>query len=262
MAEVATGVLHNVGNVLNSVNVSATLVADHVRQTKAGNVAKVAAMLAQHQADLGAFVTQDPRGRMIPGYLATLAESLATEHRSVLDELEHLRKNVEHIKDIVAMQQSYARNSGFIETMPLVDVVEDALRINASALTRHDIELVRDFQLRPTISTDKHKIVQILINLVRNAKHACDEGGRSDKRITVRIAGDAQRVRVSVSDNGAGILAENMDRIFNHGFTTKKDGHGFGLHSGALAAKELGGSLTVSSAGPGLGATFTLELPL
>jgi signal transduction histidine kinase len=96
---------------------------------------------------------------------------------------------------------------------------------------------------------------------VRNATFACDETGRPDQRITVRIAGDPSRVRISVSDNGVGIPAENLTRIFSHGFTTKQDGHGFGLHSGALAAKELGGSLSVQSDGPGHGATFTLELP-
>ncbi|MEO5959387.1 MAG: ATP-binding protein [Opitutaceae bacterium] len=261
MAEVATGVLHNVGNVLNSVNVSATLVTDHIRRSKAGGIAKLAAMFAEHQADLAGFLTGDDRGRKIPVYLGTLADSLAKEQTAMLTELDHLRKNIEHIKDIVAMQQSFARNAGFIENVALTDLVEDALRMNASSLVRHDVQLVREFEIRPSISTDKHKIVQILINLVRNAKHACDDSRRPDKRIVVRIAGDAQWVRISVGDNGVGIPPENLVRIFNHGFTTKKDGHGFGLHSGALAAKELGGALSVQSEGPGLGATFTLELP-
>ncbi|MEO6569416.1 MAG: ATP-binding protein [Opitutaceae bacterium] len=262
MAEVATGVLHNVGNVLNSVNVSVTLVADRVRETKAGHVAKVAELFEQHKADLSGFITNDARGQLVPAYLGTLAASLADEHRAVLAELDHLRKNVEHIKEIVAMQQNYAKNSGFIETVPLADLVEDALRMNVSSLLRHDVELVRDFQVRPTIATDKHQVLQILVNLVGNAKQACDESGRPDKRIVVRLTGGERSVAISVTDNGVGIPAENLNRIFNHGFTTKKEGHGFGLHSGALAAKELGGSLSVQSDGAGLGATFILELPL
>ncbi len=262
MAEIATGVLHNVGNVLNSVNVSATLVADHVRHTKAGSVAKLAAMLRQHQADLPGFLTHDPRGQMIPDYLETLTESLAAEQQAVIAELDQLRKNVDHIKDIVAMQQSYARTSGVIESVSLPDLVEDVLRMNSGSLARHDVDVVRDYQVRPVVSTDKHKVVQILINLVRNAKYACDESGRTDKQITVRIALHPRGVGIAVSDNGVGIPAENLTRIFNHGFTTRKTGHGFGLHSGALAAKELGGALSVQSAGPGRGATFILELPL
>lgn len=261
MAEVATGVLHNVGNVLNSVNVSATLVADHVRHSKSGNVGKLSALFEQHKANLAEFLTHDPRGRMVPSYLGTLAESLANEHKAILGELDQLRKNVEHIKEIVAMQQAYARTSGITETVSVPDMIEDALRMNAGSLARHDVDTVRDYQARPVVTTDKHKVMQILINLVRNAKYACDEAGRPDKRIVVRTTADERHVRIAVIDNGVGISAENLTRIFAHGFTTRQHGHGFGLHSGALAAKELGGSLTVHSDGPGKGAVFTLELP-
>ena len=261
MAEVATSVLHNVGNVLNSVNVSATLVTDHVRHSKAANVAKLAAMFDEHKTDLASFLTRDPRGQLVPAYLGTLTESLAQEQKIVTTELDHLQKNIEHIKHIVAMQQSLAKNSGVIASVDLADLVDDAVRIDADALVRHQIKLVRDFQARPTISTDKHKIAQILINLLRNAKYACDDAGRTDKQITLRITADSGHVAIAVSDNGVGIPAENLTRIFNHGFTTRAHGHGFGLHSGALAAKELGGSLTVLSAGPGTGATFILQLP-
>jgi len=262
MAEVATGVLHNVGNVLNSVNVSATIIADRLQRSEAGNIAKLAALFAQHQADLAAFLTADPRGRLVPGYLDTLAAALVTERASVFAELDQLRKNIDHIKEIVAVQQSYARSSGLIESVAVGEIVEDALRINAGSFLSHGIETVRDFQVLPEVSTDKHKVMEILINLVRNAKYACDDSGRPDKRITLRTRSDGHRFTIAVIDNGVGIPAENLTRIFNHGFTTRKNGHGFGLHSGALAAKELGGSLGVQSAGPGLGATFTLELPV
>jgi signal transduction histidine kinase len=159
------------------------------------------------------------------------------------------------------MQQTYARKSGIMETVSVPDLIEDALRINAGSLARHDIDLVRDYTARPVVTTDKHKVMQILINLIRNAKYACDESGRRDKQIAVRTSCDDTSVRISVADNGVGIPAENMTRVFNHGFTTREDGHGFGLHSGALAAKELGGALTAHSDGRGHGATFTLELP-
>ncbi len=112
------------------------------------------------------------------------------------------------------------------------------------------------------MTTEKHKVLQILVNLMRNAKYACDESGRNDKRLTVRLTNGDDRVRISVIDNGVGIPAENLTRIFNHGYTTRKDGHGFGLHSAALAARELGGALQVRSQGAGFGATFTLELPV
>jgi len=136
------------------------------------------------------------------------------------------------------------------------------LRMNSAALVRHQVQVIRDYDASaPHITVEKHKVLQILVNLIRNAKYACDESGRPDKHLTVRVTNGDGRVRIVLADNGVGIPPENMTRIFNHGFTTRKDGHGFGLHSGILAARELGGSLNAHSDGPGRGATFTLELP-
>ena len=261
MAEVATNVLHNVGNVLNSVNVSAALVADNMKKSKVPNLAKVVTLLNGHAADLGAFMTSDPKGRHVPGYLNQLAEQLTREQRTAIEELELLRKNIEHIKDIVAMQQSYAKISGITETVEVSDLVEDALRMNAGALSRHEVKVIREYSDMPPVILEKHKVLQILVNLIRNAKYACDGSGRTDKQLRIQIAPSGKGFRISVIDNGIGIPPENLTRIFNHGFTTRKDGHGFGLHGGALAAKELGGLLTVHSEGTNRGAIFTVELP-
>jgi PAS domain S-box-containing protein len=262
MAEVATGVLHNVGNVLNSVNVSATLIGDLFNRSKTANLTKLNELLQRHRDDLGRFLADDPKGRLVPDYIASLAESVAAERAAITAEIQALHQNINHIKDTVAMQQSYAKTSGVVETLSVPDLVEDALRMNAGSLARHEVEIVRDYADRPTITVEKNKVLQILVNCIRNAKYACDESGRADKRIFVRIATEPEGVAIAVGDNGVGIPAENLTRIFAHGFTTRKDGHGFGLHSGALSARELGGALTADSAGRGAGATFTLRLPL
>jgi len=261
MAEVATNVLHNVGNILNSVNISASLVIERVKQSKAPGVSRVAAMLQEQGAGLAQFIAGDERGKRIPEYLTSLGEQLLSDQKMELVELASLRENLEHIKDTVAMQQSYAKLCGVTETVAVVDLVEDSLRLNAGAFVRHGVTLQREFGEVPPITVDKHKVLQILVNLVRNAKYACDESGKSDKLITLRIEKAPAGVRICVIDNGVGIPAENMSRLFTHGFTTRADGHGFGLHSGALAAQELGGSLRVTSEGPGRGAAFILELP-
>ncbi|HTL18571.1 MAG TPA: PAS domain-containing protein [Patescibacteria group bacterium] len=263
MAEVATGVLHNVGNVLNSVNVSVTLLAEKLLQSRTASLAKVVGMLHEHAADLGDFFTHDPRGVQLPAYLDKLARRLGDEQSSLLTEIRCLAKNVEHIKSIVAMQQTYARPAGVAEFVPAVELVEDALRINGGSLSRQEIKVLRHYQPElPGITIDKHKVLQILVNLVSNAGHSCFQSDRSDKRLTVQVSYRDSRLVIAVSDNGVGIAPENLTRIFNLGFTTRPDGHGFGLHSGALAARELGGTLTSHSEGPGQGATFTLELPL
>jgi PAS domain S-box-containing protein len=261
MAEVATNVLHNVGNILNSVNISASLVTERIKQSKAPGVSRLAALLQEKGSAVGDFLANDERGKRMPEYLASLGEQLMNDQKMALEELVSLRDNLEHIKDTVAMQQSYAKLCGVTETVAVVDLVEDSLRLNAGAFVRHGVTLRREFSEVPPITVDKHKVLQILVNLVRNAKYACDESGRSDKLITLRVETAPAAVRICVIDNGVGIPAENMSRLFTHGFTTRVDGHGFGLHSGALAAQELGGSLRVTSDGPGLGATFILELP-
>ncbi len=261
MAEVATSVLHNVGNVLNSVNVSSSLIADKVRNSKVANLTKVVNLLKQHETDLHTFFRDDPKGVQLPGYLSCLAGHLSLEREEILMEAGSLVNNITHIKEIVAMQQNYAKSAGILEPLEVADLVEDALRMNTGAMLRHNVKVVRDFAKVPPIMTEKHKVLQILVNLIRNAKYACDDSGRDDKQISLKVYNGDGRIKIAVADNGVGIPAENLTRIFNHGFTTRKDGHGFGLHSGALAAKELGGRLLVFSEGTGRGATFTLELP-
>jgi C4-dicarboxylate-specific signal transduction histidine kinase len=262
MAEVATSVLHNVGNVLNSVNVSISLIAEKVRQSKVSSLAKVVALLQSHETDLPGFFANNLQGKQLPSYLASLATRLTQEQEKVLSEIAALSANIQHIKEVVSMQQSTAKTVGLTETLPVVDMVEDALRLNLGSLDRHSVKLVREYAPVPPIPVEKHKVLQILVNLIRNAKHACDDSGRDDKQITLCVASSDDTVKISVEDNGVGIVPENLTRIFGHGFTTRKEGHGFGLHSGALAAKELGGSLKAFSEGPGQGAIFTLELPL
>jgi two-component system, NtrC family, sensor kinase len=261
MAEIATNVLHNVGNVLNSVNISTGLIVESVKKSRVSSLARVVVLLQEHALDLGEFITHDARGKHVPAHLAQLSKFLLADQEAIASESDSLRRNVEHIKEIVAMQQNYATVGGLKETIDLVNLVEDSMRMNEGALSRHRVEVIREFDNVPPMNLEKHKILQILVNLVRNAKYACDESGREDKRLTLRVANDDGRVKISVIDNGVGIPSENLTRIFNHGFTTRKGGHGFGLHSGALAAKEMGGSLTVHSDGPGQGAAFTLELP-
>ncbi|UVM48464.1 sensor histidine kinase [Pseudomonas sp. B21-015] len=263
MAEIATNVLHNVGNVLNSVNVSADLITRKLAASKTLGLGKAVNMMNEHAQDLGQFITLDEKGKLLPVYLNQLVNSIAAEQASIVDELSQLTKSIDHIKDIVATQQAYAGAARLVEPLNVIDLFEDALRMNSGALSRHHVTVTKDYQATPTIIGDKHRLLLILINLISNAKYAMSKVSDRQRHMTlgVKII-DNTTLRFSVEDQGEGIAAENLTRIFNHGFTTRKEGHGFGLHSCALAAVEMNGRLRVHSDGPGQGALFTLEIPL
>jgi len=264
MSEVATGVLHNVGNVLNSINISASIVAEHLNEFNIANIARAANLMREHAGDIGHFMTIDPKGKQLPDYLAQLATHLSTEQSLLVKEIGFVKMKIEHVKEIVAAQQNYGKVSALAERVKIEDLIQDVFRINATELSQHEVKVRQDYPPQlPEIVVDKHKVLQILLNLLSNAKHALVDSGRADKQVTVRVTNGNNRVRISMTDNGVGISPVILRKVFNHGFTTrKKGGHGFGLHSGALAAKEMGGQLVAQSDGPGQGATFTLEIPV
>jgi PAS domain S-box-containing protein len=262
MAEVATGVLHNVGNVLNSINVSTTLVLGKLGRSETAKLAKVAEMLKLHEQDLANFLSSDPKGRQLPAYLQRLADRILREQEELKKEQAIVARNVEHVMQIVAMQQNYAKVSGVIEKVRLPALVDEVLQIFASELENRGIRVQRRYHSTQEVLLDRHKFIQILANLVRNARQALEDSPTPEKTLTVTIEPDASgRVRVAVADNGAGIAPENLARIFAHGFTTRQGGHGFGLHNSANAAGEMDASLHAHSDGLGRGAVFTLELP-
>ncbi len=269
MAEVATSVLHNVGNVLNSVNVSCSVISENVRRSRITSLHKATDLMKTHADNLGPFLTSDPVGRKLPEFFGRLCRRLTDEQDANLAELRSLDQNIEHIKNIVSMQQSHANNNSakVHEALPMATLVEEAIRLTSSnrpIRATGALRIERHYGDTPVISVEKHKTLQILVNLLRNARDSLTASRRSDPRIDLRIstAPNIRRILVSVTDNGIGIATENLTRIFAHGFTTKEGGHGFGLHSSVLAAQEMGGSLHVLSEGVNTGATFTLELPL
>lgn len=264
MAEIASGVLHNIGNVLNSINVSVSVLSDAAKNSKVTGVARVCALAEGHSDDLGAFLTGDERGRQLLPYLGKLAVHLESERAAGVRELELLGRNVDHVKRILSAQQTYARGGSLEVRVRPAELIEDALRIVALETSGNLVEVERAFDEVPVILTDRHKVVQILVNLFTNARQALDMGGAAERRVRIHLGksrGGASGIEIEVSDNGIGIAPEHMDRLFTYGFTTRADGHGFGLHTSALAAGAMGGSLTARSEGSGLGAVFTLRLP-
>jgi signal transduction histidine kinase len=267
MAEVAIGVLHNIGNVLNSVNISVTLVDQMLRssQSKAKNLAKLAELLDDEASDLGRAARKDPRGRQVVDYLRKYARQSELERDEVLAELDSLIRSIDHIKQIVSSQQALAHSASLIETFDLIELTNEAVRINQTQLEAHRIEIVRHFEPMPVLLADKHLLLQVLVNLMSNAIRAVAEHDSALRAIEITIAADPdhpERVVWQIADTGVGIVAENLTRIFESGFTTRTTGQGgFGLHSSALSADRMAGSLRVFSDGVGKGARFVLGLP-
>jgi NO-binding membrane sensor protein with MHYT domain/two-component sensor histidine kinase len=263
MAEVATGVLHSVGNVLNSLGVSASLVQSGLRESRAGNVQRIAALLTEQGDQIGKFIDGDERGRQIPSYLAQLGEHLTTEHKNLQREAQAIVVHVEHICKIVAAQQTYARRGGVSESVDVAELLDNAIALNFGAGAGTGVQINRRYDSVPPVALDRHKLIQILGNFLSNARHALKDRPEGQRVLTPCIrAQSADWLMIEVEDSGVGIDADALSRLFEFGFTTKADGHGFGLHSSAILAKELGGDVRGHSEGPGRGARFTLRLPL
>jgi signal transduction histidine kinase len=261
MAEIATGILHNVGNVLNSVNVCSEVALERLLGLPLEGVGKVSELLAE-QADLGRFFAEDPRGKKTLEYLSRVSERLLDERTGIASELGQLERHLTHIRAIITRQQAYAKR-GEAERCDPTQLMEDALIIARNSHHRGSVEVIKEFSPVPSVHVGRHRVLQILVNLITNALLALQEAARPDKRLVAHVSSPTPgSVRLAVSDNGVGIAPEHAARLFQHGFTTRADGHGFGLHNSVLTAQELGGTLRFESAGRGQGATFILELPV
>lgn len=265
MSEIATGILHNVGNVLNSVNVSATMLDQKTRGIAVGDLEALHGIIKEHADDLGRFIEEDPRGKHLEPFLGAVTEQIRTAQAGMTAELGSLVKGIEHIRTLVASQQDYVRNEDVIEPVDLAEQLDRACDISSTAGGEHvaPVQVIREYADLPEARTARHKLLEILVNLIQNARQAMCGADITERVLTLRTerVGD-DRVRMQIIDTGCGITADHLVDVFNYGFTTKPNGHGFGLHAAANAATEIHGSLSVHSDGAGQGATFTLEIPL
>jgi len=265
MADVASTVLHNVGNVLTSVTVAANMVESVVDQSSVTLVNRMAELIKAHDADLGTYLTEDPKGKRIPPSLEKLGAHLIEEQRTILKEMKGLVRNIRHMKQIILSHQTMAKSSGQTEQISLVDVVSHAMELSFQPEDDKWITICRDYQKVPTVWADQHQLLQILVNLLRNAKQAMRQHtlDRHELTLNVKLKEDDERsVVMTIQDSGIGIAPEHMSKMFVRGFTTKSDGNGIGLHSSIVAIKNMGGLMVVHSDGIGRGATFTLTFPV
>ena len=263
MAEMAVDVLHNVGNVLNSVGITTQELKRKVQDSRMASLQPVVDLMKNQETRLAHFLTADPKGKKLPEYLSALGSHLREDHTALSAGLDDLERHIQHLQDIIRLQQSYSRTIGLTERVNILEVIDHAEALNIDAIKKNGIRVVKHLEPLPKVVLDRQKLLQILTNLISNAKQAFHDTEIDPKKIEISLYGQrSNAVQITVSDNGVGIAEENLTRIFQHGFTTRRDGHGFGLHSSAIAASEMNGTLRAESMGPGKGSTFILELPL
>jgi signal transduction histidine kinase len=265
MADVASTVLHNVGNVLTSVTVAANMVESVVDQSAVALVNRMAELIKAHDQDLGTYLTEDPKGKRIPPSLEKLGTHLLEEQRVVLKEMKGLVRNIRHMKQIIASHQTMAKSAGQTEQISLADVLSHAMELSFQPGDEKWITIRPDYQQVPTVLVDQHQLLQILVNLLRNAKQAMRQQVQDSHELILSVKyqdDDEATVVMTIQDSGIGIVPEHLSKMFTRGFTTKTDGNGIGLQSSILAIKNMGGSMHVQSEGVGRGATFTLTFPV
>ncbi len=262
MADIATGTLHNVGNILNSVKASAEMISRITESSFINGFKKANSMLRENIECLDEFILQNPKGKMLMQYYLKLEDGFSTEQTKTIEHLERLTDKVNAIEEVISAQQGYAGVSAYTEEFAITDIVEDALTMQSGSTERYNIKIVKDFNHDiPKVMVQRAKLVHILINLIKNARESIIEARAEEKNMTVSIKSHDNAVFVKFRDTGTGIATSNLEKIFSHGFTTKKSGHGFGLHSSANYMKEMGSRMWAESEGEGKGATFILRFP-
>jgi signal transduction histidine kinase len=266
MAEIATGVLHNIGNALNSVNLTAQQMMDNIRKSKTADLIQLSELLQKHKDNLVEFIAKDPKGIGLLTYYMTVGNVLTQERKLLQTDADLLVQGLSSVKEAVFLQQTYANQRAYQEKIQLVSLLKDVLRLQEASFIRHRIRVEEKVQETSEVIIHKNKLVHVFINILENARDAMAQTPDDQKVVRIEandVDEDGKKyVKVKISDNGSGISPESLDKIFSYGFTTKKRGHGFGLHSAANAMGEMGGKLLVESAGIGKGAAFTLLIPV
>ncbi|GEM_PF-4553688 len=261
-AEVANNVLHNVGNVLNSVNVSATMIRDKINQSKVSNIRSIADLIDQQKDNMNTFIHKTTQGQLLLEYIQKLGEICVQDQMYLAHEINELQDNLNYIKKIIYQQQSFSGQYHSVEMVDVSKIIQDSLDVHKIHFANNNIIIIFKYKIVKQIELDQVKLQQVLVNLIKNSIDSLIERNNTNKKIIFYVRQkNNNNFEIKVEDNGLGITPENLTKIFSFGFTTKENGHGFGLHGSALIIKEMGGTISFKSNGVNLGATFAIVLP-
>ncbi len=262
MAEIASEVLHNVGNAVNSAGCSVEMLAERLESSRLPGLDMAINLLSEQAPRAADFFANDPRGPKLINYLETLNGTLQREHGECLNELKRLTETVAHIRSVITSQQDHARKSDFRQKVGLQELLDETLHINEQLLTGTGIRVHIEAPELPLLRINRSRISQVLVNLQKNAILSMLSVPNKEHVLTVSVREEAENtLAISVTDTGTGMTSEVQSRLFQQGFTTRSTGSGLGLHYCANVIREIGGQISAYSAGPGTGATFRITIP-
>jgi len=262
MADIAAGVLHNVGNIFNSMSVATQAMKRDLSQSKLSRLRDTAKLLNENKTNLAEFLTTDEKGQHLPEYIEMLSGILDKEMEKITLNLNTLLDNGLLVREVIHNQLSFARLSTFEEESDIRQLVDKVLILQKPPMDKMHIVIEKNYGDIPHVQIQKNKFVHVITNLLKNAREAMEGTPDSKRKILVRIHRNSdETVVVSVSDSGPGLSMESRQKIFTLGYSTKKDGHGIGLHVSSNYMQEMGGAISVSNDDTCSGTKFTLTLP-
>lgn len=261
MAEMAVSVLHNIGNAITPVNIRIGSMIDSVgipREISAGLESILEIM------ESGKALT-DRQHQTVVKLLSSISRSIPALNEATEKNLLFVQKNVEHIKEIISRQQRYAGVYGVDSLVDINDLLDDTVEMLKDSIEKRNITVRFDKGDLPRILLDKNKMVQIFVNIVKNAYEAIDMDS-SGTAGTIILKTRPHSIdgrffaRITCQDSGIGLDPEKKNRLFTFNFSTKSRVSGFGLHDCANYLRARGGDIDIESQGRHMGATVTVDL--
>ncbi len=259
MANIATEILHNIGNILNSVNTSVQFMREVITTPVFDDLTMANHLLNMNITDIDNFISNDIKGKKLMEFYVNLGKSFDILQNHLSNHIHRLDYKVNSINDIIVAQQNFAVEKAIVEELDIISVLDDSLKLHLSSLDKYKIEIIKNYLYRPKILAQRSKLMHIFFSLISNAKESFLDILRESRYIRITVYNDSTGKYICIEDNGCGIRSDLLEKIFTYGYTTKKEALGFGLHRCTSYMKDMAGEIWAESDGPDKGATFVLR---
>lgn len=260
MAEIAGEIIHNIGNILSALFIYIQKIEKQVALTCEFKFDQVKSLITPYNDDLYEFFQKDQKGKKLSQYIWTHIGETKDRMEVIATNIKKIEDLSKVISNILRAQRMYAQTGVFVDKYKIYDIVLSSIEVLQLKITSYNVVIENHVDSKLEINVERSKLINILVNIIKNALEACENS--EQRHISISTQLDSNSVSLIVKDTGVGIEKDMLEKIFNHGVTTKKNGNGFGLHSCANLTKELKGSLVAQSEGIGKGASFVLRIPI